>query len=61
MGLALLAGEAGNVAQTMGTAFQGIQSDAMSAISTVAPYAIGIMGAFLVWKIGSRFFKSVSK
>ena len=59
MGLALEAGT--NVAQTMDTAFRGIQGDALSAIATVAPYAIGIMGAFLIWKIGTRFFKSVSK
>lgn len=49
------------VTTAMGTAFQTIQSDALGAIATVAPYAIAIMGAGLVWKIGTRFFKSVAK
>lgn len=59
MGFLLEAGT--GIASSMDTAFKAVQGDAMSAIGTVAPYAIGIMGAFLVWKIGSRFFKSVSK
>jgi hypothetical protein len=45
----------------MGTALKSVQTDAMSALATVAPYAIAIMGAFLVWKYGMKFFKSLAK
>ena len=53
--------DASSLTTTMDTAFKAIQGDALSGIATVAPYAIAIMGAGLVWRIGSRFFKSVAK
>lgn len=53
--------DASTVSTAMDTAFKAIQGDALGAIKTVAPYAIGIMGAGLVWRIGARFFKSVAK
>ncbi|MDY0237109.1 MAG: hypothetical protein RBR71_13870 [Gudongella sp.] len=34
-----------------------VQGDVMSVIAAVAPIAISIMGAFLVWKLGIKFFK----
>lgn len=52
---------ADDVEQAMSTALTGIKTDALSVLSTVAPIAIGIMGAFLVWRYGIRFFKSLAK
>lgn len=46
---------------SMGTAFSGAKDQIVSGISTVAPYAVGVMVVFLVWKYGARFFKSVAK
>lgn len=43
------------------TALTTVKTDALSALAAVAPLAIAIMGAFLVWKYGVRFFKGVSK
>lgn len=45
----------------MGTAMGTVKSDAISAIGTVAPYGIAIMGSFLVWRLGVKFFKSLAK
>lgn len=30
-------------------------------ITGIAPVALGVVGVFLVWKYGMRFFKSLSK
>lgn len=43
------------------TALTSVQSEALDVLSAVAPIAITIMGAFLVWRYGMRFFKSISK
>jgi len=43
------------------TALSGVAADITATITGVAPVAIGIVGAFLVWKYGIKFFKSVSK
>ena len=51
----------GDVTSSMTTALTAVKTDAMSAIGAVAPIAIGIAGAFLVWRLGMRFFKSISK
>lgn len=45
----------------MTTALTGVKTDAISALGIVAPIAIGIMGAFLVWRFGVRFFKGLAK
>lgn len=45
----------------MTTALTTIKTDALSALAAVAPVAIGIMGAFLVWKYGIKFFKGIAK
>lgn len=42
-------------------ALTAIKDDALSTIAAVAPIAIGIMGAFLVWRYGVKFFKTLSK
>lgn len=43
------------------TALQTVQSDALSLIATVLPYALAIMGALVVVTIGIRAFKRASK
>jgi uncharacterized membrane protein YhiD involved in acid resistance len=43
------------------TALQGVQTDAIGVLGDVAPYGIAIMGAFLVWRYGIKFFKGLSK
>ena len=50
-----------SVAESVGSALETVSADAMSVLTTVAPIAIGIAGAFLVWRYGMRFFKSISK
>ena len=49
------------VAESVGNALETVSGEAMSVLTTVAPIAIGIAGAFLVWRYGMRFFKSISK
>ena len=48
------------ITSTVGTALSGVQTDAMTMISTVLPYALGILGAFIVIKLGIKAFKQVS-
>lgn len=38
-----------------------VQADALDVIAAVAPIAISIAGAFLVWRYGMKFFKAISK
>lgn len=45
----------------MTTAMSTIKTDALGAIAAVAPIGLGIMGVFLVWRYGIKFFKSISK
>lgn len=46
---------------TMISAFTSIANEVTTAIGSIAPIAIGVMGAMLVWRIGIKFFKSVAK
>lgn len=48
-------------ASAMSSAFQGIATQITSGLTEVAPIAIGIVGAFLVWKYGIKFFKGLAK
>ena len=43
------------------SALTTIATNITDTITAVAPVAIGIVGVFLVWKFGIRFFKSVAK
>lgn len=38
-----------------------VAGDATDAITSVAPIGITVMGAFLVWRLGIKFFKSIAK
>lgn len=53
---------------TLATANEGVTSaittiagEVTATVGAVAPIAIGIVGVFLVWKFGMKFFKSLSK
>jgi hypothetical protein len=43
------------------TALTTIKTDVLSALTVVAPIAIGIAGVFMVYKIGMKFFKGLAK
>lgn len=43
------------------TALTTVKTDALSVLGAVAPVAIAIFGAFLVWRYGIKFFKGISK
>ncbi len=51
----------GGAGAAVTAALEVVKTDALGVISSVAPIAISIMGAFLVWRYGVRFFKSLSK
>lgn len=56
-------GDAGteiDVTAALGDSLGGVKDDALNAIVTVAPFGIAIMGAFLVWKYGINFFRTLS-
>lgn len=50
-----------SVAGTMTTAVQGIQTDFEATVTAVAPIAIRIIAVFMVWKLGMKFFRSITK
>ena len=39
----------------------GLATQVTGAIGEIAPIAIPVMGVFLIWKLGTRFFKGVAK
>lgn len=43
------------------SALTKIATDITGTINGIAPIAIGVVGLFLVWKLGIKFFKSVAK
>ena len=43
------------------SALSTVASDISGVVTSVAPVAIGVVGTFLVWKYGMRFFKSLAK
>lgn len=49
------------IAVAMETALTAVQTDVLEVITTVAPVGIAIMGVFLTWRYGIRFFKAISK
>lgn len=51
----------GDVSTAIVTALEAIKTDALATIAAVAPVGIAIAGAFLVWRYGMRFFKSISR
>lgn len=49
------------VSTTVVEGLQGVATQATSVIGQVAPIGITIMGAFLVWNLGVKFFKSIAR
>lgn len=45
----------------LSTGFKAIADSVIAGIGEVAPIALTVMGAMLVWRVGVRFFKSVAK
>lgn len=45
----------------METGFTAIKTDVLGGLAKIAPIALGVFGAFLVWKYGKKFFSSVAK
>lgn len=43
------------------TSLTTIATNITNTLNAVAPVGVGIVGVFLVWKFGIRFFKSVAK
>lgn len=53
--------EESGITTAVTTALNTVQSDAMSLIAAVLPYALAIMGSIIVVTIGIRAFKRTSK
>lgn len=49
-----------SVTTAVTTALSGVQTDVMSIIAAVLPYALAIVGAVLVVTIGVKVFKKIS-
>jgi len=49
------------IGETIGTTLTSVKTDALGTLAAVAPVAIGIMGTFLVWRFGVKFFKRLAK
>lgn len=45
---------------SMVSSFTAIAGEVTSAIGSIAPIAIGVMGVFLVWRLGIKFFKTTA-
>ena len=53
-------GSMDSITSAVSTGLAGVQSNAMSLIGTVLPYALTVMGAILVVGIGIKVFKKVT-
>lgn len=49
-----------SVVTALGTAFSTVASNALSAITTILPIALPVLGAIVVVGIGIRIFKKVA-
>ena len=50
-----------SVSTTMTTAVTGVKTDFEATVTAIAPIAIGIVSVFMVWKLGMKFFRSITK
>lgn len=44
----------------MTTAFTAVKTDFLAAVSAIAPIAIAVVAAPIVWKLGIRFFRTIT-
>ena len=51
----------GDAASVVTAAATTVKTDALAALGAVAPIGIAIGGAYLVYKLGWRFFKGLAK
>lgn len=49
------------VVTAMTTALTSVQGTVLGGLAAVAPVGLVVMGAFLTWKMGVRFFKGLAK
>lgn len=49
-----------SVSSSVSSSLQTVAADIKSTLGTVAPVGLGIAGAFLAWKLGMKFFKSLT-
>lgn len=47
--------------EALSTALTAIKGDVTGALGAAAPIGISIMGIFLAWRYGVKFFKGLSK
>lgn len=50
----------GEAAAAMETAFNPVKTDFLAAVAKLAPIAVAIAATPIVWKLGIRFFKSLT-
>lgn len=51
----------GSIITDVTNALESVAGDITGVLGAIAPVALGIVGVFLVWRYGMRFFKSLSK
>ncbi len=51
----------GSMVASVTSALTTVAGDVTSVLEGVAPIALSIAGAFLVWRYGMKFFKAISK
>lgn len=49
------------VSAAMTSAVTSMQGNVLGALTLIAPIALTILGVFLAWKYGIKFFKGLSK
>lgn len=50
-----------DIATSVTTALEAVAADITDVLGAIAPVAIGIVGVFLAWRYGMKFFKALSK
>lgn len=58
-GMSAFAAEGGQSEAVTG-ALQTVATDVIATITAIAPVALSIVGIFIVWKLGMKFFKTIS-
>lgn len=61
MGTGIGAFAEGSQSAAVTAALQTVASDITATITAIAPVALSIVGVFLVWRYGMKFFKALSK
>lgn len=46
--------------EALSTAFTSLSGEIVGSLDKIAPVAITVVGAFLIWKFGIKFFKSLA-